>query len=180
MDFKKTLQSFDWRSLQVLTNPKAADDLNNFLEKLPQNTSNVLLAVAGVVWLAAAGAGLFATIQLQTLTELRAELQEVQALKPSVPVIKDVAVNKIDVDKFVKKATETYTGLAIKGRGASIEIKGQSTMLFGQFREAVGHIQNGGSGWRVDIENLCVGRECKQKPLVANLKINKVSVNIPN
>lgn len=180
MDFNKALQpfkDFDWRSLKKLTNANAADDFNHFLEKLPQNTSQTLLIIAGITWAAAGAIGLFTTVQLQKLTEIRAELQEAEVLKPKVPQIKDVAVNGAEVTKFVDRTKDTYGGLTITARGPTISITADTTAAFGQFREAIGHVQNGGSGWRVNIEKFCVGRECERYPLSAQLKINKVSVN---
>ena len=88
MDFSKVSQSlkgFDWRSLKKYASPKAADDLNLFLEKLPQNTGQTMLIVAGVTWAVAAAVGLFTTVQLQKLTEIRAEFQDAQALQPKIP-----------------------------------------------------------------------------------------------
>ena len=180
MDFnklQKSIKDFDWRSLKKYTDPKAADDLNAFLEKLPQNTGQTMLIIAGIAWAAAGGIGLYTTVQLQKLTEIRAELQEAEALKPKVPQIKDVAVNRTEVDNFVAKVKDTYGGLKSSAEGARITITAASTGAFGQFREAIGHVQNGGSGWRVNIEKFCVGRECDRYPLSASLKINKVSVN---
>jgi hypothetical protein len=175
----KSLKAFDWRSLQKYASPKASGDLNAFLEKLPQNTNQSMLVIAGVSWACAAAMGLYTTIQLQKLTELRGSLQEAEALKPIVPVVKDVPVNKEEVTDFVAKTEATYQGLSFKANGAAILIEAESTGQFGQFREAVGHVQNGGAGWKVNIDRLCVGRECGKKPLAAALKINKVSVDKP-
>ena len=175
----KFLKSFDWRSLKKYTSPQAADDLNAFLEKMPQNVGQTMLIIAGVVWGVAGAMGLYTTVQLQTLTELRAELEEAESLKPVVPVIKDVAVRKEEVTQFVDKIKETYQAISIDANGASILITADTTAKFGIFREAVGHVQNGGSGWRVNIDRLCVGRECERRPLAAALKINKVSVQKP-
>ena len=180
MDFnklQKAIKDFDWRSLKKYSDPKAADDLNAFLEKLPQNAGQTMLIIAGVAWAAAGAIGLYTTVQLQKLTEIRAELQEANALKPKVPQIKDVAVNAKEVQTFVAKVAETYGGLKISANGPNITITANTTAAFGQFREAIGHVQNGGSGWRVNIEKFCVGRECDRYPLSASLKINKVSVN---
>lgn len=180
MDFtvlQKQLKNFDWRSLQKYTSPQAAEDLNVFLEKMPQNAGKTMLVIAGVAWAAAGAAGLYTTVQLQQLTQLRAELAEAKALQPTVPQIKDVPIDGKAVQNFVDGAKDIYTGLSIRSNGASIEITGKSTGLFGQFREAIGHVQNGGSGWRVSIDTFCVGRECKKAPLQTVLKINKVSVN---
>ncbi len=180
MDFNKITQSlkeFDWRSLKKYTSPKAADDLNLFLEKLPQNTGQTMLIIAGVAWAMAGAVGLFTTVQLQALTEVRAEFQDAQALQPTIPEIKDVPVNRAQVDNFAKRLKEIYTGLEISVSGSNITITGNSTRDFGQFREAIGHVQNGGSGWRVNVDRFCVGRECERYELYAMLKINKVSVN---
>ncbi|GJL86039.1 MAG: hypothetical protein DHS20C02_18140 [Micavibrio sp.] len=179
LDSLKSLQSFDWRGLQKYTSPKAAEDLNVFLERLPHNVSHSLLIAAGIAWGVAGVLGLFTTVKIQALTELRAELEEAQSLQPIVPKIKDVAVNPKEVRAFEEKIKDTYKGLDIRSNGASIAITATSTAQFGQFREAIGHVQNGGSGWRVNIDRLCVGRECGQHALAASLKINKVSVDKP-
>jgi len=174
-----SLKSFDWRSLKKYLGPQAADDLNAFLEKLPQHTGNTMIILAAVAWAGAGALGLYTTVQMQQLTELRIELEEAEALSPTVPKVVNVAVNKAEVTSFVDKTKDIYTGLSIKDSGSSIVITADSTNYFGQFREAIGHVQNGGSGWRVNIERLCVGRECERYPLAAALKINKVSVEKP-
>lgn len=170
------IKNFDWRSLQKFTNAQAADDLNAFLEKLPQNAGQTMLMIAGVVWCAAGAAGLFTAVQLQKVTELRSELADAEALTPMVPHIAKSPVGSQAVNEFAESAKELYKGLEIKSSGANISITAKTTNAFGQFREAVGHVQNGGAGWRVDIEALCVGRECQNNPISANLKINTVSV----
>ena len=63
--------------------------------------------------------------------------------------------------------------------GSAVSITSKATAGYAEFREAVGHVQNGGQGWRVNVDKLCVGRECKSFPLAALLKINKVSVEMP-
>lgn len=174
-----SVKSFNWASLKSLTSPKAAEDLNSFLENLPQHVGQTLLIIVGVVWASAGALGLYTTIQLQQLTELRASLQEAKALKPIVPTIRDVPVGQNEVKEFVQRISETYHGLQIKDQGSSVLITATSTGYFGAFREAIGHVQNGGSGWRVNVDRLCVGRECERNPLAAILKINKVSVDKP-
>lgn len=171
------IKAFDWRAMQKLASPNAAADLNAFLENLPQNAGKTMLVIAGTCWAVALTAGLYTTVQLQNLTELRVSLQEAEAVKPKVPQIKDVAADENEVKIFVEKIKDIYAGLSIRNSGAMIEITASSTAAFGQFREALGHVQNGGSGWRVSIQGLCVGRECERFPLSATLNINKVSVN---
>ena len=176
MDFK----SFDINSIQKYFSPKATEDFNVFLEKLPHNAGKTVLIAAAIAWGMAGATGLYTAIQMQKMTELRAKLKETEALKPSVPSIKNVPISKADVDKFVEKAKESYKGLAIKANGSNIIITAKSTRNFTEFREAIGHVQNGGNGWRVSLEKLCVGRECdKQFKLAASLRVNKVSVEQP-
>ena len=177
--FQKKLKGFDWRSLQKYTSPKAADDLNTFLEKMPQNAGQTMLIIAGVAWAFAGAVGLFTAVQLQKITELRTAYEEANALQPVVPTINEMPVSASEVNNFVENAKEIYSGLDIKSSGASIVINARTTNAFGQFREAIGHVQNGGSGWRVNVDHLCVGRECEKQPLTATLKINTVSVKSP-
>ncbi len=175
----QSLKSFDWRVLKKYANAKAGEDLNAFLEKLPQHAGQTLLIMAGIAWAAAGAAGLFTAMQLQNLTKLRTELQDAKSLQPVVPVVKDAPVDTKELKEFVDKMSKIYDGLSIKLNGASILVTAENTSSFGQFREAIGHIQNGGSGWRVTIDRLCVGRECERIPLAAALRINKVSVEKP-
>jgi len=175
----ESFKNFDWRSLKKYVDPKSADDLNAFLEKLPSNSNQSMIIIAGACWALAGLTGLYTTVQLQKLTEIRAELAEAESLQPIVPMIEDVPVRDSDVSEFVESMREVYKDLSIKASGSSIVVTARSTAFFGQFREAIGHIQNGGSGWRVNVDRLCVGRECDRDPLSAALKINKVSVNNP-
>lgn len=172
MDFK----SFDTAWLKKLMDPKSAGDLNVFLEKLPHNAGQTVLIAAGITWAMAAALGLYASVEAKSLTELREQLKETSALQPKVPVIKDVPIDKAEVDKFASQLEGIYRGLDIKANGSTILITAQQTSRFTEFREAVGHVQNGGSGWRVSVDKLCVGRECDKMKLAAALKINKVSV----
>lgn len=179
MDILNALKSYDWRKLQRLASPHAADDLNEFLERMPQRVGNNALIAAGISWMMAASLGLYATVQAQQLTTLRAELADMQALKPIVPTIRDVPVGGEQIKDFAAQMQQIYPAISVKQQGSAIYITAASTDMFGVFREAVGHVQNGGSGWRVNLERLCVGRECKKEKLGALLRINKVSVDKP-
>lgn len=170
------IKSFDWRSLQRYFGPQAANDLNDFLEKMPQMAGQTVLVAAGIAWASAGALGLYTTIEMKSMTGLRAELADTKALKPVVPIIKNVPVPPTEIQEFSKDLGQLYPALTIKQQGASILISSNTTANFGQFREAVGHVQNGGSGWRVSMEKFCVGRECAKDKLAALLKINKVSV----
>ncbi len=174
------LKSLDLTFLKKLADPKLSGDLNAFLEKLPHNAGQTVLLAAGIAWAMAGALGLFTTIQVKQMTELRAKLKETQALKPTVPVIKDVAVDSAEVASFSKELKDIYKNLDITQSESSITITSNSTANFGQFREAVGHVQNGGVGWRVTLDKLCVGRECdNNQKLGAVLRVNKVSVESP-
>lgn len=171
------LKSFDWRSLRKYADPRAAEDLNVFLENLPKNAGQTVLIAAGIAWASAAGLGLFTSIEAKSLIELRTELREAKALTPVVPKIKDDPVSKAEVEGFVAGARKVYKGLDMKVNGSTLLITSRQTSNFGEFREAIGHVQNGGNGWRVTLDKLCVGRECdKQYKLAVALKINKISV----
>jgi len=166
--------------LKKLADPKAADDLNAFLEKLPHNAGQTVLIAAGIAWASAAALGLFTAVKMQELTELRATYRETEALKPQVPSITETPIARKDVETFVKQASKIYRGITITARGSTIVITAQNTSNFTEFREALGHVQNGGQGWRVSLEKMCVGREChKSHQLAATLKVNKVSVKEP-
>lgn len=176
MDFK----SINWNAaLKKLTSSQSSHDLNVFLERLPQTAGHTVLVAAGIAWAAAAAIGLFTTVQIQGMTELRANLKEAEALLPIVPIIRDVSVNPTEVTAFTDDLTKIYPDLIIKSVGSSIQISAKTTANFGQFREAVSHVQNGGSGWRVSVDRLCVGRECPTDKLAVLLKINRVSVDKP-
>lgn len=171
------LKSFDWRSLQKYLQPQATNDLNAFLEKLPQTAGNQVLIAGGIAWAVAGALGLYTFVQTTQMVELRAKLKDMQALQPIVPKITDVPVSPKEVEVFAKELAAVYRGLTIKSTGSSVQITATDTSRFAEFREAIGHVQNGGSGWRVTVEKLCVGRECDREKLAALLKINKVSVN---
>ncbi|MGH1375363.1 MAG: hypothetical protein ACRBCK_03355 [Alphaproteobacteria bacterium] len=174
MDLKAL--NFDWRTIGRYLNPKALDDVNSLLEKLPHHTNKVLLIIAAVIWVIAFALGLYTTVKMQEMSELVVKREEAQGLLPAVPKLKDNPVHAKELASFVDELQKIYKGLEIKGNSSNIVIRAKATSSFGQFREAIGHIQNGGDGWHVDVEKLCVGRECKQYPLAAVLKINKVTV----
>lgn len=175
MDLNK-LTKFDWRSLQKYTSPQASEDLNRFLEQMPQNVGQTMLIIAAITWCAAGAAGLYASIQMKAMTELRGELEAAQALQPSVPILSRKPVQDKALASLAEYLAEVYKGLNIKTTKNEITIASKTASNFGQFREVMSHIQNGGDGWKINIKELCVGRECKKNTLYAVLQINKVSV----
>ncbi len=176
-----SLKSFDWRSLQKLLDPKSTGDLNAFLEKMPHNVGQTVLIAAGIAWAMAGALGLYTSIQVRQLTELRGELVKSEALTPIVPIIRDVPIAEKDIKAFIEKVQKNYQGLKVTSNKSNIVITSSQTRDFAKFREVVGHIQNGGSEWRVSLDKLCVGRECtSQDKLGIALKVNKVSVEKPS
>jgi hypothetical protein len=178
-----SLKSFDWKSLRKYANPQAADDLNRFLENLPRHAGKTALVAAGIAWAFALAICLFTFVEMKDLTKLRAELADVKALEPVVPKLKEIPVSPDEIKNFAATLSHIYAGIDIKASNSSIQISSRSTADFGEWREAVGHVQNGGSGWRISIENMCVGRECPKRAggnqLDIVLKISKVSVDKP-
>ena len=170
------LTKFDWRSLQKYTSPQASEDLNRFLEQMPQNVGQTLLVIAAIIWCAAGATGLYASIQMKAMTELRGELEAAQALQPSIPILSRKPVQEKTLASLGDYLSGGYKGLNIKTTKNEITIASKTAANFGQFREAMNHIQNGGDGWKLNIKELCVGRECKKNTLYAVLQINKVSV----
>ncbi|MEM6781541.1 MAG: hypothetical protein AAF569_06725 [Pseudomonadota bacterium] len=155
--------------------------MNAFLEKMPQNAGNNALIAAGIIWGVAAALGLITMVKVQELTSLRAEFKETQAVQPSVPKISESAVSKDLVESFAAEFGDIYPGLDVNQQGSKIMITSGTTSNFGQFREALAHVYNGGSNWRVSLDKLCVGRECDQKhKLAVALSIKQVSVENPN
>lgn len=168
------------RGLKKLVNPQSADDFNRFLEKLPQNVGQTALIAAAIAWVGVGALGLYASIEINKLIERRTELAETEAMVPPVPKLSNKPVPKTEVEEFVKVLEDQYSLLTFKNVGGnSVVVTAGTYKAFGQFREAIGHIQNGGEGWRVQLDKLCVGRECDKEELGVTLKINKVKVELP-
>lgn len=173
------LKSFDIRALQRLTSKKTSQDLNAFLEKLPQRTGYVALGAAGVAWGAAAALVLVTLMQTQELATVRGKLEEAQALKPPVPKVKYNPVTTEAVSEFVNGFKEIYKDLKIDTNNNNIKIEADKTNQFPAFREALGHVHSGGARWRVSLQKLCVGRECDGNALMAQVQLQKVTITNP-
>ncbi len=173
----QSFSSYDWRGLKRLFSAQANDDLNRFMDVLPYNVGQTMIYILASVWIFAGGAVLYTMIQMQAITQLRAELMEVESLRPDVPEVVMKPLSADEVKVLSERMSDIYRGLTIKSRGPLLTIESDMTANFGEFRESVSYAQAMGSGWRADIENLCVGRECEKKPLSTTLKINRISVN---
>ena len=171
--------SFDWKSLQKFLNPEAANDLSRFMDKMPVHAGKSALIAAGIAWAAVAALGLFAVMQAKELTELRATLQTSEAIRPLVPTITQTPVPAADLNKVENQYKAAYPSLTVRASNGSISIKSKQTSDFAQFREAIGQVVNSGKGWKVTVDSMCVGRECKEGGLNATLKVQKLKIDKP-
>lgn len=172
-------KSFDWKSLQKYLNPDAANDFSKFMDTVPVHAGKGVLIAGAIAWACAAAIGFFTILQTKEVTELRASYESSVAVKPLVPVITIEPVASGDVKKIIEQFKKTYPTMNYTASANTITIKSKQTADFAQFRESIGHIVNGGKGWKVEIESLCVGRECKDSGLGAKLKIQKLQIDKP-
>jgi hypothetical protein len=175
----KNLPKVDMKTINRYLSPRAMNDFNAFLEKLPQNAGQTILIAAGITWGFAAALGLFTTIKAQDLNNLRAQLQDAKALMPVVPQMVEMPVEASVLNNLAKRLSDVYRNLEIRAENGQVIIGGAATNLFSPFREAVLQVNNGGQDWKVTVESMCVGRECKQKQLSIILKVAKIQISKP-
>lgn len=170
---------FDMNTIKRLTNPQAVKDLDKFLDALPLNVGYNALIAAGFTWLLAGLAILFATTESSKVAELRTKLLEVENLRPPVPTIDHVPLNKASIERYLEKIEriDLYPILNFRVAGdGKLEITG-SEQEFTAMTYAIGHIQGGGRNWHVDVDKMCVGRECQGSALQTTLKISTVRIS---
>ena len=166
--------------LKRYLSPNAYKDLDSFIEQLPVRAGKGIIIAGVCAWIAAGLAVLYVTMQANHIMALRADILKAESLKPTVPVISKIAVDQAEIKAFATRLTELYPQIAITAQGSRIEIRGTSTDKYGAFREAVGHMFNGGKGWRVTVEQMCVGRECANNlKLFGAFTINRLRVDKP-
>lgn len=175
----KSLPKLDVKKLNSLFSPRSFNDLNSFIEKLPQNAGQTVLIAAAIAWVFTAALGLFTTMKAQDLNNLRAQLQDAKALKPIVPVLKEMPVDTKKLQDLATKLSEIYKNLEIRVNGNTLIVSAGTTSLFNPFREAIMQIGNSESGWKIDVQSMCLGRECPQKQLSITLKIAKINIDKP-
>ncbi len=156
--------------------PGASDDLNKFLESIPEHVGKMALIAAGIAWASAAALGLYTMIQTQELAKLRTDLEAASAVKPVVPTIKKTAVKKHALEKQLKSVEALYKGLDFRVNKNKVTIISKSLGGYPQFREAIGHIANLERGWVASLESLCVGRDCTNDKLIATVSLETISV----
>lgn len=173
------LKNFDINTLKKYTNAQSVKDLDKFLDALPVTAGYNALIAAGLTWVIAGLAILFATTETAKVAELRAQLLEVENLKPPVPSIDYVPLNKTAIQTYLDKIDriELYPILTLSSPSdGKLDITGSDTE-FTAMTYAIGHIQGGGRNWHVDLDSLCVGRECQGGSLKASLKISTIRIN---
>lgn len=173
------IKGFDIRSFKRFFGRQAVSDLDRFMDQLPRNTGQTALIAAGIIWAAAAGLALMTMVTFQDMAELRAEMRETDAVQPVVPKLVMNPAPEEDVRRFAEKLGRIYEGIDLKTRRNEVNISADSHRHFADFREVMGHLHNGHRQWRVELQSLCVGRECERKQLQAQVKINIVSVTNP-
>lgn len=186
MDYKK-IQHEVIKFYKKATSPSSTQELTEFLETLPEKTGRYVLIAGGIAWGFAAISILYGTVQAERIAELKKEMSTAQAVVPPVPTVTNVSIDKNSIETFTKKAAEEYrdNGVNITEKNGKIEIIATSGRQYGVFREAVGHIQNGGQGWRVSVEELCVGRGCLKSQkgaksfLYGLFSVSRVNIDMP-
>ncbi len=156
----------DMATIKRLTSPHAYKNLDVFVEQLPLRAGYAAVAAGAICLVLACLSITYAVLQANNIMTLRADILKAEALKPTVPVITKAPVEDAQVQAFIKKMKDFYPQMDITGSGARIELRSSEISKYGAFREAVGHMFNGGKGWRVAVENMCVGRECKNATTV--------------
>lgn len=174
-------QSLNFSQLAKYLKPEAGDDFNRFLDSVPDHVGKAALIAAGIAWASAAGLGLFTMIKTQELAAAKAELDEKQAVKPSVPSLNKVSAKKSQIEALIKDIEPMYEGLEFRVNNNKVTVLSKSLQGYPQFRDALGHLANIQPNsrrpvWVASIDSLCVGRECKSDKLVATVSLSTVEV----
>ncbi|MDD9899866.1 MAG: hypothetical protein OXT65_02685 [Alphaproteobacteria bacterium] len=166
-------------TLKRWTNPQAIKDLDRFLDALPLNVGYNALIAAGMAWIIAGVTVFFTVVESGRVSELRAELMKVEALKPPIPVLTYSAPPQKSLQDLQDKIKETYTEVGMVISGNQVTLSASDTQFFPEFLAAVNYLQNGGKNWRVQISSMCVGRDCTGSKLSAIMKVEMVRVDNP-
>lgn len=169
--------AFDFKSLQKYANPQAMKDFDRFLDAMPLNVGYNALIAAGIAWVLAGAAVMFASMEASKVTSLRADLMEIESLKPPIPELEYLPISASSLSGLAKKMEKLYPGISILvGGEGKVTISGSAVSYYPQFRSAIGHFQSGGKSWHVNVNSLCVGRECKGPSLQADLRVEAAHI----
>jgi hypothetical protein len=175
------MKNFDFQALNAKINkylsPQGGADMNRFIEQIPMRAGYGVLIAGGITWFIGGLAVVYATTVAQDVAAIRAELVRSEALKPVVATLQRQSVPQGEVEAFAERTNPLYRDVNISTTGGSkIIFTSSDGRYFGQFREAVNHAYNGGQRWRLSLESLCVGRECKGGFLQGVFKVNTLNI----
>lgn len=174
------MKKFDLKGINAAINkylsPQGMKDMNKFVEQMPLRAGYGILIAGGIAWFIGGLAVVYATTVAKDVSEIRAELIKSEALKPVVASLVKTPVPATDIKDFVERVDPLYKDVSISASGGNIIMSSSSGRYFGAFREAVNHAYNGGQRWRLSLESLCVGRECKGGFLSGTFNVNTLKV----
>lgn len=174
MDLKK----FDLKKLKHYTSPQAIKDMDRFLDGLPVMVGYNALIAAGLTWILAGAAVLFATGEASKVADLRAQMLEVESLRPPVPEIEFLPVSQDGLQKFVDgvERVELYPVLNFNvANDGEMTITGQDSE-FTALTYALGHVMGSGRNWHVSFDQFCIGPECDGGKMEAKLKVSAIRI----
>lgn len=175
-----TAKGFNFRKLAKYANPESLKDLDVFLDNLPVRAGMNGIIVASIIW-AIAGASLLVSYSKSVnLKELHKELTESQASLPKVPVISYSPISEALIRPHIARMKDVYKNLTIEITGTDVKIAAASTRDFAAWRAAIGDVSYGGNGWRVQLKEMCAGRDCQGVPLQAILSVQQLDIKIPD
>lgn len=168
---------FNVNSFNKYLSAQAMGDFNRFLEELPLRTGYGVLIAGGVAWLLAGLAIVYATTVAREVADIRSDLVKSEALKPVVPKLTEIPVPEAELEKFVQRVNPLYKDVNITSSKNVISFQANSGRFFGAYREAINHAYNGGQGWRLSLQSICVGRECSKKGFLSGeFKVSRLKV----
>lgn len=171
---------FDLNALKRLANPQAVKDFDKFLDALPVNVGYNALIAAGIAWVVAGAALLFASTETAHVNKLRTDLLAVEALKPPVPAIEYIPASSEALENLRQKIQKTFKGTTVLIRTEGVvTLSANDSDYYPQFQAAISHFENGGRNWKVSIVSMCAGRECKGAALQADLKVEIARITTP-
>lgn len=173
------MKGFDFAKLAKYANPETLKDLDVFLDNLPVRAGMNGIIVASIIWAIAGASLLVSYTKSVNLKELHKELTESRAALPTVPTLNYTPVSEALIKPHVTRMKDVYKNLTIDMSGADVKITAASTRDFASWRAAIGDVSYGGSGWRVQLKEICAGRDCVGTPLQAVLSVQQLDIKIP-
>lgn len=174
------LKEFDWRRLQRLTDPQMMKDLDEFLDNLPQRAGKNAIIVAAVIWVIAA-IGLFLLFNnTLSLRAIQKQLAIAEGTQIAVPQISYETVSPPILAPTLEKLRKIYPTLTfdIQSSGA-IGVNAVNTRDFPAWRSAINDLAYGSPGWKISVQKLCAGRNCKDQQLQASILVQDVNIHLP-